>query len=83
MLEGIDGLIAEGEIYRGPRLSPLATILLTADDGCGPAPVAWTTRHSGGRVFCTTLGHEDDFHEPAFLRLLARAVRWTAMARLM
>jgi hypothetical protein len=80
-LEGIDGLIAEGEVYRGPRLSPAATILLTADDGCGSAPVAWTTRHAGGRIFCTTLGHEDDFREPAFLRLIARAVRWTAMVR--
>ena len=80
-LDGLDGLIAEGEVYRGPRLSSMATVLLTADDGRGPAPVAWTTRHAGGRVFSTTLGHEDDFREPAFLRLIARAVRWTAMAR--
>jgi hypothetical protein len=81
ILDGLDGLIAEGEVYRGPRLSSLATVLLTADDGRGPAPVAWTTRHAGGRVFCATLGHEDDFREPAFLRLIARAVRWTAMVR--
>jgi type 1 glutamine amidotransferase len=83
VLDGIEGQIAEGEVYRGSRLSPAAMVLLTADDGCGPAPVAWTARHAGGRVFCTTLGHEDDFREPAFLRLLARAVRWTAMVRRM
>ena len=80
-LDGLEGLIAEGEVYRGPRLSSTATVLLTADDGRGAAPVAWTSRHAGGRVFSTTLGHEDDFREPAFLGLIARAVRWTAMAR--
>ena len=69
-------LIAEGSVYRGPRLSPRATVLLTADDGRGQAPVAWAARREGGRVFCTTLGHEDDFREPAFLGLIARAIRW-------
>ena len=73
-LDGLESLIAEGEVYRGPRLSAAATVLLTADDGRGTAPVAWTTRHAGGRVFCTTLGHEDDFREPAFLRLIAQGL---------
>ena len=50
------------------RLSPRATVVLTADDGRGPGPVAWAFRRPGGRVLCTTLGHEDDFREPAFLR---------------
>jgi hypothetical protein len=78
VVEGVEILIAEGEVYRGPRLSPRATVLLTADDGRGPAPAAWALRRTGSRVFCTTLGHEDDFHEPAFLRLVSNAVRWTA-----
>ncbi len=76
VLEGVENLIAEGEVYRGPRHSPLTTVLLTADDGRGQAPVAWATRHLGGRVFCSTLGHDDDFREPAFLRLIANAVHW-------
>jgi hypothetical protein len=78
---GVEALIAEGEVYRGPRLSPLATVLLTADDGHGPGPVAWTTRHEGRRVFCSTLGHEDDFREAAFLRLICNAVRWAGLNR--
>ena len=53
-------------------------MLLTADDGRGPAPAAWTMRHAGGRVFCSTLGREDDFRDPAFLRLIFNAVQWTA-----
>jgi hypothetical protein len=83
VLNGVENLIAEGVVYRGPRLSPQATVLLTADDGRGPAPVAWVMRRrpaSGcpGRVFCTTLGHEDDFRDQAFLRLLSNAVSWAA-----
>ncbi len=39
-------------------------------------PVAWTRVHRGGRVFYTSMGHQDDFHDPSFLRLLANAVLW-------
>ena len=78
-VDGVEILLAEGEVYRGPRLSPRATVVLTADDGRGPGPVAWAFRRPGGRVLCTTLGHEDDFREPAFLRLISNAVRWAAM----
>lgn len=80
VVDGVEIMIAEGEVYRGPRLSPRATVLLTADDGRGPAPVAWAMRRGGGRTVCSTLGQEDDFREPAFLRLLSNAVRWAAMA---
>jgi hypothetical protein len=76
VVDGVEAMLAEGEVYHGPRLSPLATVLLTADDGRGPAPVAWTTRHAGGRIFCSTLGHDDDFRERAFLRLISNAIRW-------
>ena len=39
-------------------------------------PVTWTRTHAGGRVFYTSLGHQEDFEEPNFLRLLANAVLW-------
>ncbi len=43
------------------------------------APVAWTwTNRYGGRVFTTTLGHEQSFAEPRFVRLLANAIHWAA-----
>ena len=63
VVEGIDTMIAEGEVYCGPRFSPDTTVLLTADGGQRVQPVAWTTRHQGGRVFSTTLGLDDDFRE--------------------
>ena len=86
VVQGIETMIAEGEVYCGPRFSPDTTVLLTA--GCshgwhGPGqrmrPVAWTARHQGGRVFCTTLGLDDDFREPSFLRLISNAVHWTGL----
>ena len=87
VVEGLDNMIAEGEVYRGPRFSPETTVLLTSQTGVpnGPhgikraLPVAWTTRHEGGRVFCSTLGCDDDFRQPAFLQLIARAVHWAGL----
>ncbi len=91
LLEGVDAMIAEGEVYSGPRFSPDTTVLLTAGHnrapctdgrhGCGERAqaVAWTKRHEGGRVFCTTLGLDDDFREPSFLRLISNAVRWAGL----
>ena len=81
VVDGIDGLIAEGEIYRGPHLSPRATVLLTADDGQGRGPVAWSMRHSGGRLVCTTLGHEDDLRDATFLHFISRAIHWAALVQ--
>jgi hypothetical protein len=79
VLEGLDTMIAEGEVYCGPRFSPDVTILLTAECGQRVQPVAWTTRHEGGRIFCTTLGLDDDFREPSFLRLISNAVHWAGL----
>ena len=79
VLEGVETMIAEGEFYSGPRFSPDTAVLLTAHDGRRVQPVAWTKRHQGGRVFCTTLGLDDDFREPSFLRLISNAVHWTGL----
>jgi hypothetical protein len=79
VVEGVEAMIAEGEVYSGPRFSPDTTVLLTAHNGQRVKPVAWTRRHEGSRVFCTTLGLDDDFREPSFLRLLCNAVHWTGL----
>ncbi len=79
VVEGVEAMIAEGEVYSGPRFSPDTTVLLTAQNGQRMQPVAWTRRHEGGRVFCTTLGLDDDFREPSFLRLISNAVHWTGL----
>jgi len=72
-------MIAEGEAYCGPRFSAGTSVLLTASDGRRQRPVAWTRRYEGGRVFSTTLGLDDDFREPNFLRLICNAVCWAGL----
>ena len=41
-------------------------------------PVAWARESGGERMFHTALGCADDFSQPEFCRILARAVRWVA-----
>lgn len=40
-------------------------------------PLAWIFRnYGGGHTFTTTMGHPDDFLNPAFLKLLKNAIHW-------
>ena len=84
----LEGLPA-GEFATGGSLyvvTPLAasTTELLRGRAAGVAeeqPVAWVNRRAdGGWSFYTSLGHPDDFEAPAFRRLLANAIRWTASA---
>jgi nicotinamidase-related amidase len=44
-----------------------------------PEPVAWIwCRPDGGRVFCTTAGHPDDFKSALFVQLLRNGTFWAA-----
>jgi nicotinamidase-related amidase/type 1 glutamine amidotransferase len=81
ILEGVDlaHLVGNGSLYKVSPLAGSATPLLVGDVPDHPAePIAWTNAPaSGSRVFYTSLGHLDDFAEPAFVRLLVNALRWT------
>lgn len=67
-----------GSLYRTSPLKTGARVLLTGHvEGHPPEPAAWTfTRADGGRSFYTSMGHIDDFRNPAFLRLLNNGIRW-------
>ena len=81
ILTGVDlaQLSGHGSLYKVSPLQPAAEPLLIGYIPDKPAePVAWT--HTFGpkhaRIFYTSLGHWDDFTEPAFRRLLLNAVLW-------
>jgi nicotinamidase-related amidase/type 1 glutamine amidotransferase len=82
ILKGVEvsALAGNGSLYRVKPLVKGAEPLLIGEIPDKPAePIAWTfTRADGGKSFYTSLGHPDDFAEPAFRRLLVNAVRWAA-----
>jgi type 1 glutamine amidotransferase len=68
---------SNGSLYKVSPLAASATPLLTGSIPNQPAePIAWTHHYGKSRVFYTSLGHPDDFKEPAFVRLLSNAVLW-------
>jgi nicotinamidase-related amidase/type 1 glutamine amidotransferase len=77
----IDGgkLIGQGSLYRVRPLAESTTPLLIGTIPDKEAePLAWTNIAGPGkaRVFNTTLGHEGDFVQPAFRKLLVNALYW-------
>jgi nicotinamidase-related amidase len=65
-------------IYRVGPLEKDTTVLLEgrwADD-VPPQPVAWSRSREGGRMFYTSLGHAEDFKQPAFTRMLKNSIDW-------
>ena len=78
VLEGFEPFASNGTLYRNAGVADDVTVLLTGSIPDHEEPVAWTRLNRGGRVFYTSLGHQDDFNEEAFLRMLARALFWAA-----
>ena len=77
ILARFEPFVSSGSLYKNPQLASDTTVLLTGTIPGHTEPVAWTRFNRGGRVFYTSLGHPDDFQQPAFLRLLTNALSWT------
>ena len=82
ILRGVElgALEGRGTLYKVSPLAATTTPLLSGSIPGEPAePIAWThLSPSGGRVFYTSLGHPDDFAQPAFEQLLRNAIYWAA-----
>ncbi len=66
-------------LYQSNPLAKDCLVLLVGKAGTHPAePVAWIREKSAthGRVFYTSLGHEDDFAGDAFPKLLTSGIAW-------
>ena len=73
-----------GSLYKTSPLKPTAKLLLTGViPDHPPEPLAWV--HAAGPksapVFYTSLGHPEDFQQPAFRRLLLNAIVWALDAQ--
>jgi nicotinamidase-related amidase/type 1 glutamine amidotransferase len=68
---------SQGSLYKTRPLAKSATpLLLGTIPNARPEPVAWINHYGKSRIFYTSLGHEDDFKNQNFTRLLANAVEW-------
>ena len=76
----IDKLLGNGSLYKVKPLTDTTTPLLFGSiPDQQPEPIAWTNLAGPKKalVFNTTLGHWDDFDEPAFRKLLVNSLFWT------
>ena len=80
VLTGVGQFTSKGSLYKNPKPAADITVLLTGSILGQAEPVAWVReREAGGksqRVFYTSLGHPDDFADPAFRRLLTNGLFW-------
>ena len=67
-----------GSLYRNSPLPHTSTpLLLGSVKGFPSEPVAWINKTKfKGKVFYTSLGHIEDFNNPAFNELLIGAIKW-------
>jgi type 1 glutamine amidotransferase len=77
ILEGVTSFTSR-KLYKNPEVAKDVTVLLRGSTPDHTEPVAWTRVHNGGRVFYTSLGTQEDFHEENFRRLLLNAIFWAA-----
>lgn len=64
---------------RSPDICVIARTSKTHPGRPGPDPQVWTNRHAGGRVFVTSMGHDEQASfNAAYLRLLVNGIRWAA-----
>ena len=78
VLAGVGLLVTANPPSPAPEVRCDATVLLIAGSPGRSRPVAWIRSDHRGRTFHTSLGRAADFHQAAFLRLLANAVAWTS-----
>jgi type 1 glutamine amidotransferase len=73
--------VSKASLYKNTPLAKTAKPLLSGKiEGRPEEPVAWTNTYKGGRVFYTSLGHQEDFNLPAFRALLLKGITWALEA---
>ena len=78
ILAGVTPFKSQGSLYKNTGHAKDIHVLLTGSIPDHTEPIAWTRSYKGGRIFYTSLGHQKDFEEASFLRLITNAVFWTA-----
>jgi len=77
-LKGMKPFACRSWLYKVQPLNEDVTVWLSGTSGLSQRhAVAWTRKtKEGSNVFCTTLGHQEDFMVPEFQSLLHKSVYW-------
>jgi type 1 glutamine amidotransferase len=78
ILDGVKPFKSKGSLYKNTGHAKDIDILLTGSIPDHTEPIAWTRVVKGTRVFYTSLGHQKDFEEESFLRLMTNGILWAA-----
>lgn len=78
ILKGFQPYHSRASLYRNTGLAKDTTVLLTGSIPEAAEPIAWTRMYKGGRIFYTSLGHQRDFEEENFLKLVSNGILWAA-----
>jgi type 1 glutamine amidotransferase len=78
LLAGVTPFRSVGSLYKNKGIADDCRVLMMGTSPESTEPITWTRIHNGGRVFYTSLGHQQDFQEESFRRLLANALFWAA-----
>jgi nicotinamidase-related amidase/type 1 glutamine amidotransferase len=81
ILRGVEvgKLVGNGSLYKvAPLVESATPLLIGTIPEQAPEPIAWTNLAGPqrARVFFTSLGHIDDFSNPAFRKLLVNGLFW-------
>ena len=79
ILAGVELATVNDSLYKNEgHASDINVLLKGSIPGQPTEALAWTRDYKGGRVFYTSLGAQDTFQQPAFRRMLANALFWSA-----
>jgi type 1 glutamine amidotransferase len=78
ILAGVVPFKSHGSLYKNTGHAKDIDVLLTGSIPDHTEPIAWTREYKGGRIFYTSLGHQKDFEEESFLRLMTNGILWAA-----
>ena len=80
IIEGVDTIeiTDEGYVLHGEHDGE-GQVLLTTEHEDAMKQVAWTRQQGDCRIFCLTLGHDNEaWTNPGFRKILARGLKWSA-----
>jgi type 1 glutamine amidotransferase len=69
---------SKGSLYKNTGLAKDVNVLLTGSIPGHEEPIAWTRTIKEQRIFYTSLGHQKDFEEEQFLKLMTNGILWAA-----